>query len=538
MAHHISPQRTITLGAAMATLGLLLATTTCLAPQAVAATAGYQYSNPYAQLEHTLNADVPNLLGTTPSGYISVPAVADVDDNTSADPSTEIDDIPVLMAAIQSPEALTKTGSADAPTFDMRRPTPINLTKGRSKIIKFAQPLQRVSIADPQLADIIPLEPEQLMVNGLQRGVTSLIVWDEFGREGIFDLNINNDTSELRNAINEIAPDEDIQLRITDDSFVVSGQASSSVILDEIRQLAGAYGYRDENFVDLTETPIPQVVLSVKIVEMGRSTARDIKTSFFTDAGNSFSLTRLANNLEGGDSTFFRSQARPVSQFSSAGAISRATNGIIPARPLSVTQQASNLGGITGSLLGFNNTPVGFSWDILENQGKLSTLAEPKLVSTHGRQASFLAGGEFPFVSGINFNGSPILEFKEYGVILNFTPWVNVRTGMIELNIAPEVSSLDSSNCVVIATGNVCGLIKRATETTVQLQDGESLMISGILSKREEENFAKVPFIADIPIIGNLFKNPSTSKQDTELIVVVQPKIIQTQGAFRTASRR
>lgn len=423
---------------------------------------------------------------------------------------------PILMAAIQDSRGESTEGLTA---------TDITVIRGRSRILKFAQPIARVSIADPQLADIIPLAPDEIMLNGRQRGVTSLIVWDNVGREGVFDLNITNDTSELQRAIEGIAPNENIRINVTDDSVVVSGTASNTVILDEIRQLAGAYGYRDTSFVDLTETPIPQVVLEVKIVEMSRQLARDLKTSFSSDAGNTFSITRLANTLE--TVTGSSPTGSAVSGLSQAASVTTASNGLIPARPIAYTQSGNNLGGITGSLFGFGGSNFGIAFDFLETEGKLRTLAEPKLVSTHGRAASFLAGGEFPFVAGVDAQGGPILSFREYGVGLNFTPWVNVRSGLIELQIAPEVSSIDTSNCVATNAGQVCGLIRRSTDTTVQLNDGETLMISGILSKSEEDTFAKVPFIGDIPIIGELFKNRTTNKRDTELIVVVTPRILE-----------
>lgn len=420
----------------------------------------------------------------------------------------------------------------EAPPLNSDATTQLSVVKGRSQLIKFSQPIARVSIADPQLADVVPLAPNELMVNGRQRGVTSLIVWDEFGQEGMFDLVISNDTTELRNAIDELAPGEDIDVRITDDSFVLSGSVSSSVIVDEIRRLASAYGYRDENFVNLSETTEPQVVLAVKIVQMDKNVARDIKTSF-AGTGNDFTVTRLANAIDTGVLG------------NSLGA--RVTQGLIPGFNASGTgvngrgsrtlfsQSGSNVGGITGTLSLFQSFDVAF--DFLESTGKAMILAEPKLISSHGREASFLAGGEFPYIAGITQTGGPIIEFKEYGVSLNFTPWINVRSGKIELKIAPEVSQIDTAQCLTTQVGQVCGLTRRSTETTVQLDDGESMMLSGILTRDEQENFAKVPFISDIPILGQLFKNSTTSRTDRELVVLVTPKIMDKERILKTSMK-
>lgn len=392
--------------------------------------------------------------------------------------------------------------------------TSIRVTRGRSQIVKFAQPIMRLSIAEPTVADIVPLSPDQIMINGKLRGVTSLIVWDENGQEGIFDLYVQNDTSELLDAVKSIAPSEKIQARVTDDSFILSGQVSSSVILDEIRKTASAYGFRDDKFIDLTDTPVPQVMLEVRIAEANRSTGRQLKTAYqLHSATKSFDAVRLAETL---DKSFL-------------GTVTRATPGLTSNRfgPLQATQASNNVGGLTGSINPFRNFTL--MWDMLESNGKVNTLANPTLVCTHGRTASFLAGGEFPFVGSVDQNGSPVIQYKEFGVKLNFTPWIAIKSGRIEIKVQPEVSSLDSSSCVSGAAGSqVCGILKRATDTTVELMDGETLMISGILSREEQNSFAQVPFIGNVPVLGNMFKNGNMSKTDRELVVIITPHIVKS----------
>lgn len=391
--------------------------------------------------------------------------------------------------------------------------TSIHVTRGRSQIVKFAQPIMRLSIAEPTVADLIPLSPDQIMINGKLRGVTSLIVWDENGQEGIFDLYVQNDTSELLDAVNAVAPNEKIQARVTDDSFIISGQVSSSVVLDEIRKTAAAYGYREDKFIDLTDTPVPQVVLEVRIAEANRSVGRQLKSAYqIQSATRDLNIVRLANPL---DASFLSN-------------IQRATSGLTPNAfgPIGVNQAGSNAGGLTGSFNPLRN--VTMMWDMLETSGKVNTLANPTLVCTHGRTASFLAGGEFPFVGSVDQNGSPVIQYKEFGVKLNFTPWISMKSGRIEMKVAPEVSNLDSSSCVAGAAGSqVCGILKRSTDTTVELMDGETLMISGILTREEQNTFNKVPFIGNVPILGNMFKNANMSKNDRELVVVITPHIVK-----------
>jgi pilus assembly protein CpaC len=386
--------------------------------------------------------------------------------------------------------------------------TKIYVTRGRSQILKFAHSVVRLSIADPGLADIIPLSPNEIMINGRLRGVTSLIVWDTNGQEGIFDLHIQNDTSELLETVNLIAPNEAIKTRITDDSFIISGQLSNTIVLEEIKKAASAYGFRDDKFVDLTDTPSPQVLLEVRIAEASKSVGSILKTSFSQQNGN-LRLTRLASAP---DSTII-------------GNLGRATAGIVPAAPIHILQSASNIGGVTGTAQFADNWRG--VWDLLETNGKINTLANPSLVCTHGRTASFLAGGEFPFVGSVDQNGSPIIQFKEFGVKLNFTPWISMRSKRIEIKVQPEVSNLDSSNCVSTSGSPVCGILKRSTDTTVELTDGETLMISGILSREEQNNYSMVPFIHKVPILGSLFKNGQMSRNDRELVVIITPHIME-----------
>jgi pilus assembly protein CpaC len=394
--------------------------------------------------------------------------------------------------------------------------TSINVTNGRSQIVKFAQPIMRMSIAQPDIADVIPLAPDQIMINGKRRGVTSLIVWDENGQEGIFDLYVQNDSSELLEAVKAVAPREKIQARVTDDSFILTGQVSSSVTLDEIRKTAAAYGYREDKFIDLTDTPVPQVLLEVKIVEASRSIGRDLKTSFnLENSSQSLNVIRLANTL---DETFLTGVGRKTPTL---------RPDLLGRGNIAASQAATNVGGITGSM--YLGKRFQTMWDMLETSGKINTLANPTLVCTHGRSASFLAGGEFPFRSGSDQSGQPLISFKEFGVKLNFTPWISPKSGRIELQVAPEVSNKDNSTCVTGAGGDlVCGIATRKTSTTVELNNGETLMIAGILTREEQNSFAKIPFIGNVPVLGNMFKNADMSKTDRELIVIITPHIVKS----------
>ncbi len=446
---------------------------------------------------------------------VKMPPMPEVVSPSKQDPLKSLkSETPIAKESVSSAFAMQELDESDRHPVQKTKAlqgsiTSIHVTRGRSQIVKFAQPIMRLSIAEPTVADIVPLSPDQIMINGRLRGVTSLIVWDENGQEGIFDLYVQNDTSELLDAVNSVAPQEKIQARVTDDSFILSGQVSSSVVLEEIRKTAAAYGFRDDKFIDLTDTPVPQVMLQVRIAEVNRSTLRSFKNGFSFSASSPTALGAFSRFDTLGASA--NAQATPLQ----IGALPPIIN--------------PSVGGLTTALVKqIGSVSLGSRLDMLETSGQVNTLASPTLVCTHGRSANFLAGGEFPFVGSVDQNGSPVIQYREFGVKLNFTPWIAIRSGRIEIKVAPEVSSLDTSNCVSAAAGGkVCGILKRSTETTVELQDGETLFISGILSREEQNTFSQVPFIANVPILGNMFKNPDMKRADRELVVVITPHIVK-----------
>jgi pilus assembly protein CpaC len=388
----------------------------------------------------------------------------------------------------------------------------IRVMKGRSQIIQFGTPITRVSIADPGIADIVPLAPDQIMINGRQHGTTSLVIWDTVGQQGIFDLTVPNDASELLEAIQALGVEDELNVRLTEDSLVISGQVSDSVILDEVRRLAGAFGYKDDKFVDLTETPAPQVSLTVKIAEASRSTLKDFKVGI--------ALQQPGSGI----------YATKTDSFTSGGA-AQAGN--------LTTASLKNAGGLFGAVIPDLGKRIGLAarFDLLETAGKVKLLAEPNLVCTHGRTASFLAGGEFPFVSSVNQNGTPVIQFKEFGVKLKFTPWIATRNNRIELRIQPEVSNIDPNISQTAANGQIIfGLASRKSDTTVELQDGESFMIAGLFNKQDSDRLAKIPWAGDLPVIGPFFRNTERNREDKELIIIVTPHIIRPKRSGQTAA--
>jgi pilus assembly protein CpaC len=414
-----------------------------------------------------------------------------------------------------SPPAQSKTLSSlvDA--------TELSILLSRSEVLKFETPLTRISVADPAIADVIPIDPQQIIINGKARGTTTLLLWDKNGQMGEILLNVGANNNELSHLIKQMTPKQQIETLVTDDSVVFTGKADSSSQVERIIKAAKAFGYKDENIIDLMEANHYQVSLKVRITESSRDVVKNLQNTigYYTP---SISATKLGNALDITRLTGSNGQA-----FS---------NGIVPPltgntfntlKKLPYGLLSSNVGGSTISVLPQFNKNLQLAFDYLETNGKLKTLAEPTLMVAHGQEASFLAGGEIPFVSGTDRNGGPILSFKEYGVRLRFKPKVATDGEMMMLEIEPEVSTLDRSNCITNNGTPVCGLLKRASKTFVELKNSETLFISGIISDEEQEFLQKIPYMGDLPIIGPLFRNKSSRKNQRELLIIITPTVIK-----------
>lgn len=383
--------------------------------------------------------------------------------------------------------------------------TDIRSTVGKSQIIQFAQPIKRLSITDPSLADLILLSPTQMILNGKAAGVTSLIIWDESDQPAFFELYVQNDTSDLLDAFKEVAPDEPINIKITDDGNVIlSGTVSSTIVRDQINKISEAYGYK---LVDVSESPIPQVVLELKVAEISRSISKNFSLLYKT-----------------GTWAF-----NPV--VSPAGGV---TPSVIESTGfLGIKNGAGNLwngSSSSGFQAAIYNQSARFSsfLAMAQTKGLLNVLAEPKLVSTNGREAVFDAGQSVPVPTGVDQNGNLAYEYKDVGVKITFTPWISEKSQRVELKLAPEVSEIDPTVTIRQQNGTVIyGFRKRKATTTVELENGETLLIAGLIRRRDTNTITDPPFFANIPIIGKLVQQSSFEKEESELVIMVTPKIVK-----------
>ncbi|OGH96399.1 MAG: hypothetical protein A2104_02855 [Candidatus Melainabacteria bacterium GWF2_32_7] len=380
---------------------------------------------------------------------------------------------------------------------------------GKSQLVRLDEPVKRISIADPKFADVIMLSKKELLINGRTAGLTSLIIWGEKGDPVFFDLNVKNDTTALLLALKDIAPDEDIDIKFTSTqgqnatggqapaNAVFSGKISSTIKKEKIKSLVTAYGF---NFVDLAESPTPQVVLEIKVAEANRNLTRN-KSVGVTSGG------KFLNPLN--------------SQFK---------------KPFKYLEISNSLGGNIGPGIKLSNIYLPIlnttnSISLNESEGMIKILAEPKLVAINKQEASFNAGQQVPVPTGVDAQSGQITyEYKDVGVNLKFTPDILEESGKIQLKINPEVNEIDTTITVSQPNGIVIyGIRTRRVNTTVELNDGETLIIAGLIQKNSTvSSRSQAPFLSDIPILGVLFSSKEFRKGETELMIFVTPKIIKS----------
>ena len=365
-------------------------------------------------------------------------------------------------------------------------PFKIDIISGKSIVMKTEINVKRVSIGSPEIADFILLSPKELYIKGKAAGITNMILWQEGKVTTIYDIEVKYDLSRLKEKLYQILPDEkEIQIISTNNSLTLTGRVSSAVNLSQAMVLARSYAPEGKVNNLLTVGGTHQVMLEVKIAEMSRSVGKDLGID-------------LGVALDFGSLT-----AQILSGFGGS---------VVPAFDAA-----------------FEYTRGDATWsgtlNALKTNGLVKILAEPNLTALSGKTASFVAGGQFP-VPVPNEDGITV-EFKDFGIGLSFTPNVLSRN-KIQINVISSVSELDFSTAVQFEGYVVPGVSTRTATTTVELADGQSFVIAGLLSESIRENIQKFPFLGDIPFLGTLFRSSSFQKNETELVIFVTPRFVKS----------
>jgi pilus assembly protein CpaC len=423
-------------------------------------------------------------------------------------PSTQMA-VPAAQGATPVPQP-TQAG-ADAAAQQAEGPQTLHLLVGHSILITSPTRVKRVSIADPSIAEAIVVTPYQVQINGKAPGGVSLIIWDEAGQSQNFEVSVDIDVLGITQKIHEVFPGEPVQIETSGNVVMLSGRVSSQEVADKILQVVQGVTPKVTNLMEVPPPVTAQISLQVRFAEVNRAAITQLGANFLRNFGSNMPMSVSTQ------------------QFSPPG--------------LSTTQSVSNNGNTSTTTTSGNAFTVGnllnlaiFRPDInlavfieaLRQENLLEILAEPDLLTESGKQASFLAGGQFPYPvpqsSGAGFTTITI-QFKEFGVRLNFTPTL-LPDGLIHLKVAPEVSSLDFTNALQLNGFLIPALSINRAEVEMDLRDGQSFAIAGLLDNRVTKQFEKIPGIGDIPILGKLFQSETLNKSKAELLIIVTPHVV------------
>lgn len=390
--------------------------------------------------------------------------------------------------------------------------TKLHLQANQSFLLDTDLSIRRVSIGKPEIADVTVVTPKQLMVTGKAPGETTLIYWSEAGVPTSVDVNVWVENG-VRKGLEKIVPGEKFEMSGTPETMILTGSVSSETAQHRLVEGAKAY---TKNVVNLLAVErVEQVMLQVRVAEVDRNVVKELGFGFMTDgnqtgrgsigAGNSF--TPFFGDLRNSDV----GKVGPNASFSDAVNLFVAKPGAFPKFAAFIRA--------------------------LDDRGALKVLAEPNLVVSNGAEGKFLAGGEFPVVFNASNGGSSSTSvvYKEFGVRLNFQPKI-APNGEIHLKIAQEVSELDFANAVVLSGFRIPALRSRKAESSLQLADGQTFALAGLIDNKISKQVSKVPLLGDIPILGALFRSTRYQNSETELVILVTPKIVRPIEKGMTAS--
>ena len=400
----------------------------------------------------------------------------------------------LLLAAI-APVAWAAPAAAQYVDGSSLHAGTLEVPLNKSQIVSTDRPIARAMIGNADIADILPVTDRSIYVLGKSFGTTSLTLYDASGRVlTIMDVAVGPDTDGFRDQVARVIPDQQIDAHISGGSMVLTGLVSDAGAIDRAVQLARTFA--GDNLVNLISLgSSQQVMLEVKFAEINKSAGKELGFRLLGDNGRNFGF--------------------------GSGQGAEIVGGAIDADAISNSFGVASRTGI--GLLGLT---IDAYVEALEAKGFAKTLANPTLVAMSGETASFLAGGEFPIPVAQNGNNDAIsVQFKPFGVSLGFTPTV-LGDKTINLVVEPEVSSIDSNASIALGGLNIPGVQTRRASTTIELRDGESFAIAGLIQQDMTTQVSQVPLLGSLPIIGALFRSTSFQKGETELIIVVTPRLV------------
>jgi pilus assembly protein CpaC len=369
----------------------------------------------------------------------------------------------------------------------------ITVAKGKPQTIEISESFSEIVIGDTEIADVTPMTDSSFVVLGKEVGTTGIALFDaNKALVGTIDLEISYDTNRLKQALNSKLPGQNVHVSSANGQIILSGKVKDAQSADRAAQIAEKFG--EDIINSMSVNAVQQVQLEVRFLEANRNAAKDLGVNISAFNGANRGLRTGAATLESTNAPFGTLLTRLITRGYTIDTIINA----------------------------------------LEQKGTARRLAEPNLVALSGQRASFLAGGEFPFPVPSS-DGTITIEFKRFGVGLEFTPTV-LDDNRIHLQIAPEVSEIDPTRSVELANIEVPGLTVRRAETAIELRDGQSFVIAGLLQSISTNTQSRLPWLGDVPVLGALFRSVAYQKQETDLVIVVTPRLVEPMSTEQLVS--
>jgi pilus assembly protein CpaC len=381
-------------------------------------------------------------------------------------------------------------------------PEEIRLTVGKSIVIDYPADIARISTSNADIVDASPVTGREVLVHGKSFGTVTLVVWSKAGQRNFYNINVEQNLEPLRQLLKETFPGQDLHVQSSRDSLSLTGHVANKDIGDRAAALATPFAKTVVNNLQVAEAPVEkQILLRVKFAELDRS------------ASNQFAVNLVstgATNTIGRISTGQFPAPSPTT-IGSGGTSANSTFSVSNALNIFAFRPDLNLATLIQAL---------------EQRNLLQTLDEPTLMTSNGKEASFLVGGEFPIpvLQGGANSGAVTIQFREFGVRLTFTPTITGNNN-IRLHVKPEVSALDYTNALSFNGFTIPALSSRKMETNIELGEGQSFVIAGLIDNQVTETISKIPGLSSLPILGNLFKSKEFDRNNTELVVMVTPEI-------------
>jgi pilus assembly protein CpaC len=390
----------------------------------------------------------------------------------------------------------------------------VRIPVGRSAVIDFPADVARISTSNPEVVDAVAVSLREVLLHAKNLGTATVVVWSKNGQRAFYQISVEPNLDPIRELLKKTFPGEEIEIQATRDSVSLTGKVSSQAVAERAAALVAPMSKSVVNNLEIApRAPDPQVLLRVRFAELNRSAL---------DALGANLVSTGALNTPASVTTGQFPSPRP-SQL----------EGVIPGR-IEGTQTRFRISDALNVFAFRPDLNLAAFLRALESQGLLQILAEPNLVATNGKEASFLVGGEFPIpvVQGGANVGAVTIQFREFGIRLTFLPQITpLKT--IKMMVRPEVSTIDMANALVFSGFTIPALATRRMETHVELAPGQSFVIAGLIDDRVTETLAKVPGLADIPLLGALFRSRQRNRSKTELVVIVSPEITQPLEAGR-----